>query len=526
MTDAEIAQKLLEPRYFIERSFSIVDQSSREVPFLLNPLQSDYHANRTEKDIILKPRKAGFSSFILAEFLHACMTRMNTRAVVLSHEEGATKRLFRRVKAYLDSARLKVRVSKESESEYQFPDTKSWFYIGTAGSKSFGRGDDITHGHLSESAHYDNRDVVTNIQEALIKGAPTRLIQESTAKGAGTKFHEAWLKAINGTSNWRPHFYGWHQDPMNRIPGCKPFLLTDEERGLRDALTLDWDQLAWRRDKIANMEDPSLFPQEYPATWEEAFLAAGGMVFDWTAIKRHDDDRREAKWTGHILDKGGSIAIEPDKRGPLTVYLTPSPKARYLLVADSSQGIQGKDYSVADVYDIKTWEQVAQWRGYADPLAFSGICMRLGAYYGWALIAGENNYPGNAVLQAIAEAGYPNIWDEPEESGDELGWKTTEKSKSQFIADGRECLRDGSAKVNSVATLNEMRTFVLHDNGKMAAQQGCHDDTIITYSKATNLLKRLHIEPETRRESFREVMGFRKVGRGGAAGGVYNTGVV
>ena len=528
-SDEEIARRLLDPRYFIERCFTIIDQSSREVPFFFNPLQIDFVPKITGQDIILKSRKMGFSAVITAILLHACLTRPYTRAVIISHEDDATKRMFRRVKHYLKSLGeigIQVKTEKDSENEVILPHTKSWLYIGTAGAKSFGRGDDITHGHLSESAHYDNREVITGVQEALIKGTKTFLFQESTAKGAGTKFHQSWLRAVNGESNWKAHFYGWHQDPLNRVKDAEPFILNDEERKLKGTLNLDWEQLAWRRKKLADMEDPSLYPQEYPATWQEAFLASGGMLFDWSAIHKNEETALKPKWKGNIIDAGGRIDIVPDAKGPLEIYITPNDRTKYLITADTALGVPGGANSVADVYDMRTWEQVAQWRGHAAEVPFGDVCARLGAFYGWSLIACENNYPGNAVLQRLSEIGYPNIWDEPGESGDQMGFNTSSKSKAQYIAAGREALKDGSLKINSKHTLNEMSTFVLLENGKVGPQDGCLQDTVITSCKAADILKRVHLDPELNRPKFRDIMGLRRRTSAGPSGGRYNTGVV
>ena len=502
--DQEILVKLADPRYFIERCLSIVDQSLQRVPYIFNPVQDEFYQERSGLDMIVKSRKQGFSALITAICLHSCLFVPHTRAVIISHEEGATIRLFERVKDYIKHCQLPIRTKKDSETALSFPDTESWFYVGTAGAKSFGRGDDITIAHFSEAAHYQDYSVITSVLEAFVKSGKTWAVQESTAKGAGTSFHQSWLRAISKESAWRPHFFGWWQDPLNTIAQAGPVELTDEEKRLKSEFSLDWGQLAWRRHKIASMDDPSLFPQEYPATWEQSALPV--------------------KWRGHIMDRGGSITVEPDPKGPFYVWRTPVNGARYLLVADVADGVLGGAYSVFDIYDMRTWEQLAQWRGHVDPVEFAHIMMRAGAFYGWALIAVENNYPGNASLSHISEAGYPNIWDEPGEAGDAPGWKTTMQSKAEFIADGRAALKDGSLKIHSPNTLNEMRTFVL-ENNKMQPQAGCFQDTVIVACKAANILKRMHLEPEVTRPKFHDVMGFKRR-TGGNAGGQYNTKVV
>lgn len=516
---------LKRPENFIQGCLSIVDQQSIQVPYILNDVQKDYLKNRSRRDIIVKARKMGFSALITAVWLHACAFEKNTKAVVISHEEEATKRLLRRVHDYIKTSKFPINIKGTGSAyEIHFPDTNSYFYIGTAGSKAFGRGDDITHLHFSESSSYQNWDAVTSATEAVIKGGGW-VVMESTAKGAGTKFHELWVRAIRGEGEWKPHFYGWFRDRLNRRVGAQPFELTDEERKLRTAFNLDWEQIAWRRWKIGEMQEPELFPQEHPATWDEAFLSSGRMLFDWEAVKRHEDSAQKAKWVGALVDTGSSIHIEPNPKGPFFQYDTPKNGHRYLLSCDSADGVPGGAYSVADVWDMRSWEQVAQFRGHLDPASFGQMLARIGAHYNWALVAVENNTPGNAVLVKLVDLGYPNIYDEPGEPGDRLGWQTTEKTKGEFVSDGRACIKDGSIKINSPATIAELRTFVLDDRGKMTCQSGCFQDCVITMCKGANILMRHAVaEPEQRRGSFREIMA--RQGLGPTSSGGFKPGKV
>ena len=521
--DKAILEKLKsDARYFIERTFSIVDQRGVTVPFLFNPAQADYYANRTSRDMIVKSRKEGFSSLILAVTLHALIFRPNAAAAIVSHTEEATEKLLNRAKFYLKTAKIPLRY-KETKGGIHLLDSNSVLYIGTAGSKTFGRGDDLIILHLSESAHYANDEMITGAQEALIKDAPTWMIEESTARGAGTPFHIRWLRAIRGESSAKAHFYGWHWDPLNRIRGSKPFVLTDTEKELQETLSLDWEQLAWHRWKPTDMADPTLMPQENPSSWEEAFLSSGAMLFDWAALKRLEDNRQPPKWKGEIVDKGQSVDIVANPKGPLEIYLTPQDGRRYLIVSDSSRGVPGGAPCVADVYDIRTWEQVAQWRGWKDEQNYAETLVRLGAFYNWAIIAQENNYPGNAVLMALSTMQYPNIYDDPTEPGDQLGFMTTEKSKAAYVADGRASVRDGSLKLNSMTSINEMRTFVQLENGKVGPQPGCFQDTVITACKAANLLKSMHFEPEIEKKNRRDILGRSRRSSMGPAGGVFKT---
>ncbi len=493
---------LLDAPTFIESCLSIVDRFSQKVPFILNDVQKSYLADRTRLDIILKARKMGFSTLIIALWIHACITRQHTYAVIVSHEKKATQRLLRRALYMLKNSVIPINF-KHAGEEIIFPDTNSVLYIGTAGSKSFGRGDDITHAHLSEGAFYKYPDIVTSVQQAMFEGGDTWFVAESTANGAGTPYHEFCLKAQKGESNFKLHFYPWFSD-SGYSTETKPLELDKYEMDLRINFGVSWGQVAWRRKKMRDMEDPSLFPQEFPATIEEAFLASGRMVFDWGAILAQEKTAADEIWRGNIADVGGEVKVELDPKGPLIVYRTPDARKRYLITADTAEGVTGGDFSVADVWDFDNGEQVAQWRDRMAPDRFATILRRLGCYYNWGLIACERNFPGNTVNSRLVDIvygdQYPNIYYEAKKKHEEMtpGFRTTEKLKTEMVADGRAALRELDLKVNSRYTHTELKTFVVQENGSMEAQKGCFDDAVITFVAAAFILKRLILFPEDR----------------------------
>lgn len=490
---------ILDPVFFIESCLFIVDKDSKKVPFLLKAIQRAYLAARTTRDIILKSRKLGFSTLILALWVHACLTRQNTKAVIVSHDKDSAKRLLERLKYMLENSIYPINY-RETADGVKFPDTNSSIWIGTAGSRNFGRGDDITHGLLSEQAFYEHQNVLTSVGEALTNDA--WLVIESTANGAGTPHHELWLRSKLGENSFKPHFFPWFSDPECFLES--PSLdADDEEKRLQTAFNLNWGQLAWRRRKMREMADRRLFMQEYPAHPEEAFLATGRMIFEWDAVKAQEDNRAQVKWRGILKDAGTEFKIEPLAEGPLMVWRTRDPRVDYLLTFDSADGIPGMDYSVADVWDTRTWEQVAQWRGYCSPEKFGAeVCYGLGQLYGWAVIAGEVNPPGNAVYLALKNKGYPNLWMDPSSQPSTVGFRTTVKSKPILVTDLRASLTDMVIRLNSIYTISELKTFcVLDDSGTMGAQSGCHDDTVITAGIAAYILKRWALEPDQKRRS-------------------------
>lgn len=317
-SEQEVLAQLADPRYFIESCLSIVNKNSNKVPFRWRKAFSKWWTNHTNDDFIVKARKMGFSAGISALWLHACIFLKNTRAVMVSHEDGATKRLLERVRYYISTCEIPIRTRKNSENEISFPDTNSTFWIGTAGQRAFGRGDDITHLHLSEYLWYRNMTVVTGVKEAMRNNGI--VVRETTTNGAGTEGHKLWLRSTEGKNSIKPHFFGWFEDEEYCSQDQTPFELMPEEKELKNILGLSWGQLRWRREKINSMDDPLLFPQEYPSSWEEAFLTSGQMVFKWQDIKRQEAAIAPLKWHGDIVNDGGRIIVNPNPHGNFKVW--------------------------------------------------------------------------------------------------------------------------------------------------------------------------------------------------------------
>ena len=161
------------------------------------------------------------------------------------------------------------------------------------------------------------------------------------------------------------------------------------------------------------------------------------------------------------------------------------PKEYFLITADVSEGVIGGDRSVADVWDCRTWEQIAQWYGYIDPNRFAKMLYDLGVYYGWCMICVETNYPGNATHGKLLELEYPKIW----MGTDGKYWQTTQNRRHVILSDLREALYDGSIKINSQHTLTELRTFIRTHSGKVEAQDNCNDDCVMSAAMAAHILK-------------------------------------
>ena len=512
-------------RFMIETIFSIVNKDSQKVPFIFNRSQDHYWGRITPRDLIVKARKQGFSTIRLARMVAKCLTMENRHCVVVSHEEKSTMRLLERAHYLIDNSLIKVEIGSRASALITFPQKKSKIWIGTAGAKAFGRGDDITDYHLSEYAFWTNPTLITGIEEGCMNESEGCV--ESTANGWGTPYHKMWRRAESsqadtisqnvGPRYYRPHFYGWFWDENSFTPCPKPLQdLDEQEQWLRKEFNLSDGQLLWRRLKRQSMADPTKFEQEYPATPEEAFLVAGMMVFSPEAIRKQEQNARPIMWQGEIRDKGGKAALEPTKDGRLQIWVPPRRGSTYLATADVSSGIEpGPDddidetgcYSVWDVFDTTTWEQVAQWRGLVSPDELGEIGAMLGMLYNEAMLAPEVNNHGLTTCVTIRNLGYRKLLiREDNKGGTDMGFFTMPGitgTRARLINSTRAALRDFTVKVNSPATFSELRSFVKKQNGKMGPQTGTFSDTVIALGIGILLLEEQTSVPERNTEGGR-----------------------
>lgn len=499
-----------DPKWFIERFLWLVNKERKTVPFILNPPQARFYKERTKNDLILKDRKQGFSTLIEALNLHACLFFDNENAVTMAHTWDDTSIHLDRVKYFLETMglgdmKIEVPLDKENQRELYFTHTNSRYWIGTAGSRAFGRGRDITRLHLSELAHYPDQTVVTGVMEACVPGAWKAF--ETTANGVGELFHRLWQEAgdPNAQSPWKRHFFPWWESPENVVP--KPttwtYRPTTPEAKIQKAHGLSIEQMLWWRSKRAEMADKTLMAQEHPSSADEAFLSSGMHPFDLEKLKVKREAAKKAPPAdgniGYLEDDGQKVRFVSNIEGPFRVWKMPRIGRSYLVAADVAQGVAGGNWSVAQVFDRSSWEQVATYRCRMDPGAWGRLMVNIGLFFSNAVLAPELNNHGWATVEAIKATKYPHllrtreIWGDKEPERE--GFPTTEKNRALCITALRNCIDDDTVYWNDPVTLGEMETFIVNpETGKTEAQDGCEDDCVISAGIGVYCLKFLTVD--------------------------------
>lgn len=491
-------------RWWVETTLTIVDKKGREVPFILNAIQNKFHKMASfVEDVILKARKEGMSAIISAYFLIACVLFKNQRAVIISFNEEETKKLFRRVKRWVECLRkigFPINTEIENKGELTFPNTGSWFYCGVAGTKAFGKGTDISLLHLTELPSWRNQQDLSAVLEARRDDCVTFI--ESTAGNAGDKFHKLFNDARFDRNTWNDIFFTWFDNPEYSVEliDKKGFdkALPDEYRKSMKKYHLSLEQIGWKvakigrekrlinqyiKTRVPSMEDPSLFPREYPENPDEAFFSSGRHIFDTERVTQMQEHQEKPRHTGYVEQVSGEFRFQPKREEPLQIFKTPKPGHMYLIAGDVAEGVRDGAYNDFIVGDLEDWEEVAYYHNRIDPLSYADVMARTGYYYNIAWLAPEINNPGHGTVSRLYDTNYPKLWIDPKNDAKktkhytDYGYRTTDRQKSFMIARLRKAILNLDFVVHDENTLTQLLSYVEKD-GKFLVEGGFCDSVI------------------------------------------------
>jgi len=506
---------VLNTREYIEKCLKIRTKSGAVIPFRFNPAQEKLYAvarrqqeqGKPVRIIILKARQLGFSTLTEGLIFHACATRKNTNALIVTHREDATANLFRMSKLFYDELPEPIRPmlkasnaqelifenpTRSPKEKAERPGLRSRLRCATAGGKGIGRSDTLQCVHLSEYAFWPEGPdgkaaTLTGILQAVPAMPGTMVVIESTANGY-EDFKERWDAASAGENDFEAVFFAWFENPeytMEPVPGTE---WDPEERELMERYSLTEGQLQWRRWCIANNcgGDIDMFRQEYPANPDEAFLHSGTGVFDNEQVILQRELAPEAVRRGDFTDEGEFIE---SGTGAVRIWKEPEERHPYVLGGDTAG--EGSDWFTAHVIDNSTGEQVASLRRqYSEPEYVRQV-YALGMFYNAALVGIETNFSTYPVMK-LQELGYPNQYAREREDTytrqvkKSYGFRTDRQTRPRAIANLVEVFSNHPRWFRDAELLGEMLTFCYNEDHRPEALAGKHDDLVmaaaITYA--------------------------------------------
>jgi hypothetical protein len=458
----------------------------RPVRFEPRGWQKNYETSRTLNDIALKARKVGFSTDILLEGYAKSATMGHQRVAIMSHEEDATKRLLEIVKIAHEYNPMAPPLSVSNTQGLTMEYTKSRIWVGTAGARVFGRGDDLTLLHLSEAAHFykkvlDVETFMAGISEAVAKGG--RWVIESTPNGEDPIFFPRWQSSQSGEF-WRGIFLSlfedetteWNEDhPLalahTRVPifEMSPYELALHNTGARTGhirfMRYEKEKLSTKSeiDPSSNqvMGDERMLLQEYPTDPQTCFLSSEDVVFDSHIVQTY----RHRVQPPMFWEYGRAMKI----------WEQPISDHRYVIFVDTSEGLPTSHDQAIVVLDVGApgamrRKYVATMRIKVELATLAKHTAEIGYKYNTALLMVERNNHGHVVLDRLQESGYPNLYFHSEDknflrSGEvRLGWPTRwQDTKPRMIDDFKEMFEAGAVEIHCTDLLTQIAQYRYHD---------------------------------------------------------------
>ena len=455
----------------------IRDRDGRESPLRANPVQAQFELMRGKRNIIVKARQMGITTWVAGRFFLKTITARGMLTVQVAQTREAAEGIFRMVQRFWECLDLDLRKgllkrSRANIGQMVFPELDSEFRVLSAADANAGRGLTVQHLHLSEVSRWpgDAAATLAGLRAALVPGG--ELVMESTPNGAHGCFYEEWRQAEeNGMVK---HFFPWWMEAAYVAAPATD--LREEEQELMQQHKLTAEQIGFRRTLEANYR--GLRVQEFAEDAELCFRTTGDCCFDMDSL---DQRLREVKGPAEVRASGR-----------LHVFLPPQPSREYIVAVDPAGGGAQGDYAAVQVIDRESGAQCAELRQRLRPRELTTAAVELAREYSApgqpALLVVERNNHGHGVLAFLTGAApYDRIYCSKEVPG----WLTSPVSKPAIIGGLDTLLVEKPELFRSRRLLEECRTFVNHANGSMGAAHGTHDDCVMAFAIAQAVRREL-----------------------------------
>lgn len=485
--------------------------------------------------LALKPRQKGSSTVSAGIVYHHCR-RFHSRALQIADRYKNSDNLFAMTCRYAehDDFPWEQHWVATATSAMMGRKGRMWSRIerDTAENPRAGRSGTFQVLHVSEAAHFPNdgekcaEKTMLSLLNSLADVPRSVAIVETTANGAAGWFYEHWTGAATleetlagrRGNGWIKVFSPWFEFEDSRAGEAETSKVAELSGRERRGVTLfGWDgaQIAWRRwtlaQKCGGRED--LFDQEYPEDERVAFLTSGRPRFSMAGMTRlRAMQGRVTPRCGFLSEAPGGegIIFEPHDAGWVQIWEEPSEGGRYLLWCDTATGReQTRDSHNPDRHSILVLRQ-----GFATPKGEHGSALlvarvrppcfddwhileekviALCRYYGRCLIGVEVPM-GLTLLEGLRRAGMPLFKRRGAASGggtavEKLGFQSNAATKPLVIASLSRALDgDPPLDIYDSHVIEELGSFVIHEDGSEAALAGRHDDDVMALAMGVHHL--------------------------------------
>lgn len=282
-TIARYNQLLKHRIWRLNNLYWIKNKEGKRIKFVMNNAQWELYNNLHTRNICLKARQRGFTTFIQLYCLDACLFIPNTNAGIVAHNLEDAGAFFKdKIKYAYDHLADHLKKAKparnDSARELRF-DNGSVIRVGTSlRSGTYQILHISEHGKLCAKFPDRAEEVKTGAIETVPKDGT--IFIESTAEGRAGDFYDFCRKAMNhigdlSSLDYKFHFFPW-QDEYEYMLDTEVYLDDNMKKYFKNlesqGIVLNSGQKAWYVQKNAQLT--TKMKREYPSTAEEAFEAS------------------------------------------------------------------------------------------------------------------------------------------------------------------------------------------------------------------------------------------------------------
>lgn len=449
-----------DPRWFFELFCKIPTQDLGTVDFELWPWMHNLAARGiTDKEIVLKSRDVGSSTFWIAEKLRKAITHPGRNLLIAADQQKSAVNLLNYARTILENLPDSIRphIDKNNTEEI-YLDKLNVRIAALPGTPDTGRSWRAYYLVCTEMAFWkDPKRYRAAVFNTLVPGGEVAI--DSTANGVGNLYHQMWAGAKEDSNGYRPTFISVWENP-NHTP-------------------------QWYADKRSEYTSKDkadhLFYQEYAATEEEAFLASADNYFSQDLIAQGQTYVIPSTTHEDLTGPSG------EAWGNVRTWRNPVPGQFYVAGVDVAEGKGGEDgdWSHATILEWRTGLQVAAIHSRQPDDVYSTTLYEWLTKYNKAYVAVERNGPGLAVIRQLQDHGHrqffyhdkrvSNLQQEAAQSKPAIGWHTTPQTKSYLFSDLSSDLKSHSLVIPDWMFWDQAKTI---DRNKMRARAG-NDDAIL-----------------------------------------------
>jgi hypothetical protein len=279
---------------------------------------------------------------------------------------------------------------------------------------------------------------------------------------------------------------------------------TDDERAKNDfnPIEIHWSEVPGRDDEWYRKTRSNMTESEFAQEFGGSFLGSALTLIDVKTLTN-------MMFKKPLIDTPLHELVQ-EFRTCLRVYKKVQKGHSYMMSVDSAKVHADSvgDAVAIQIIDITRmpYKQVAAFSATNEMhyLQIPELAYQIGKYYNWAFAFVENNEIGQEVADSLAfEFEYENIFFEKPMLA---GYRTTSKTKRLGCSNLKGFIETGKLLINDVDTIEELSTFIKQKNGTYAAEDGYHDDLVMSLMGCLFFTTRPEFDAFTERKDMANVL--------------------